>query len=129
MTQQQSLNIRIKGMTCASCVGRVEKALRTVSGVNTAHVNLATESGNIDIDGPDLEAENLVSALESAGYPPVVDTIDIAIHGMHCAACVGRIEKALNAQPTVLDASVNLLTESASVRVFSGPSAGWVVFY
>jgi len=121
MTQQPSLNIRIDGMTCAACVGRVEKALRTVSGVNAAHVNPATESAHIE--GPGPVAEDLVVALEHAGYAPAVDTIDIAIEGMHCAACVGRIERALLAQPTVLDASVNLLTESASVRVFSGPSA------
>ena len=49
----QSLDLGIGGMTCASCVGRVERALRKVPGVQDATVNLATESARITYTVPD----------------------------------------------------------------------------
>lgn len=42
-TPHYSETLEIEGMTCASCVGRVEKALKSLEGVESAHVNLATE--------------------------------------------------------------------------------------
>jgi Cu+-exporting ATPase len=63
----QELALQIEGMTCASCVGRVEKALRQVSGVASASVNLATERATVR--GPStLSVAALVAAVEKAGY-------------------------------------------------------------
>jgi Cu+-exporting ATPase len=114
-----SASVRIEGMTCASCVGRVEKAIRAVPGVTSASVNLATERADVTFsDRPDPLA--VVGAIQNAGYEAATDTIELSIEGMTCASCVGRIEKALKATPGVLDASVNLATEKASVRVIGG---------
>jgi len=121
MMQQQRLHIRIDGMTCGACVRRVEQTLESVAGVESADVNLANES--VQIVAHNLAVDDLVAALEDAGYSPVIEVIDVQIEGMHCAACVGRVEKSLKALPAVLDVSVNLLSESAIVRVLSGSSA------
>ncbi|WP_140848232.1 heavy metal translocating P-type ATPase [Paracoccus sp. FO-3] len=105
--------IDVEGMTCASCVGRVERALQAVPGVKTAAVNLATERA--EIIGPDLDRSALVKAIEDAGYDVPSRPIDIVIGGMTCASCVARVERALKTVPGVTAANVNLATERATV--------------
>ncbi|NSY42759.1 heavy metal translocating P-type ATPase [Agrobacterium tumefaciens] len=113
---QANHSIAIEGMTCASCVGRVEKAIAKVPGVVKASVNLATERADIAFSGaPNVSA--VVDAVRNAGYSVDEKTIELDIEGMTCASCVGRVEKALKAVSGVSDASVNLATERATVRV------------
>ena len=108
--------LAIEGMTCASCVGRVEKAIANVPGVAKASVNLATERADIAFSGtPDVPA--VINAIRNAGYAVGERTIELSIEGMTCASCVGRVEKALKAVSGVTNASVNLATERATVRV------------
>lgn len=118
MNQQPPLIIHIEGMSCAACVGRAQDALQGVAGVETAQVNLASETGLVQ--GRSVVVSELVSALDRAGYPAATETIELTIEGMHCGACVGRVEQALVELPTVLNASVNLLTETAEVRMLAG---------
>ena len=109
----------IEGMTCASCVGRVERAIRKVSGVSSASVNLATERAEVTFAAqPDAPA--VLRAIEEAGYSVPDSAVELAIEGMTCASCVARIERALKAVPGVADANVNLATERASVRFPQG---------
>ncbi|MDZ4066727.1 MAG: heavy metal translocating P-type ATPase [Tabrizicola sp.] len=105
--------IDVEGMTCASCVAHVERALKAVPGVATASVNLATERA--EVTGPALDRAALVQAVESAGYDVPTKPIDLAIEGMTCASCVARVELALKAVPGVTSAVVNLATERATV--------------
>ncbi len=111
------LTLPIEGMTCASCVGRVEKALRAVPGVEEVSVNLATEKASVRTAAPEDRAR-LVAAVEKIGYAvpaPAAPAgrVELAVEGMTCASCVGRVEKALKAVPGVEAASVNLATERA----------------
>ncbi len=115
----RKLSIGVAGMACASCVGRVEKALHSVDRVEAANVNLATERAELTFSAaPDLAA--IQAAVEDAGYAIVDETTELAIEGMNCASCVGRIEKALGAVPGVMSAHVNLATDKAQVRHVSG---------
>lgn len=71
---EESVELLIGGMTCASCVGRVEKALKGVPGVKHAEVNLATERAQVRFDAG-LPPERLVAAVVKAGYEAqVADT-------------------------------------------------------
>jgi Cu+-exporting ATPase len=106
----------VEGMTCASCVGRVEKALAKVPGVLAATVNLATEKADIRTDGT-VPAAEVAKAVEAAGYSMAPIESSLVIEGMTCASCVGRVEKALRAVPGVKEASVNLATGLARVRI------------
>jgi P-type Cu+ transporter len=109
----------IEGMTCASCVGRVEGAIAGVPGVRSVSVNLATGRAEVAFaDG--VDAAGVVGAIEHAGYSAPTDETELAIDGMTCASCVGRIERALKAVPGVTDAAVNLATGRASVRHVRG---------
>ena len=115
--------LSIQGMTCASCVGRVEKALKKVDGVEQANVNLATEQAVVESSVP-LDRAALVKAIERAGYDVVVAApIELSIDGMTCASCVARVEKALKKVPGVQQANVNLATEQAWVEADTTVSA------
>ncbi|MFL5027421.1 MAG: heavy metal translocating P-type ATPase [Microvirga sp.] len=111
-----SIDIPIQGMTCASCVGRVEKAIRSVEGVAVANVNLATERAHVEFAPSDANPAAVADAIRAAGYEPFENTVELKIDGMTCASCVNRVEKALGRVPGVENASVNLATERASIR-------------
>ena len=113
------MDFEVEGMTCASCVSRVEKAIRAVSGVATANVNLATEKASVTFTGA-ADPKGIVGAIEKAGYATRQETTELHIEGMTCASCVSRIEKALAAVPGVSTASVNLATEKAVITFPSG---------
>ena len=113
------LSLPVEGMTCASCVGRVERALKQVPGVQSAAVNLATERADITFTGA-ADPQAAVRAIEGAGYSVREETSELAIEDMTCASCVGRVEKALAKIPGVLEANVNLATERARVRHLAG---------
>jgi P-type Cu+ transporter len=112
------LTLPVQGMSCASCVAHVEKALAAVPGVSAVAVNLATESATVQ--GAALDAARLRRVVDEAGYEVPTDTLQLAIEGMTCASCVARVERALAAVPGVLRASVNLASEMARVEVVRG---------
>ena len=62
------LSLPIEGMTCASCVRRVERALSRVPGVQSASVNLANERATVAIEPGQARLEDLIKAVEQAGY-------------------------------------------------------------
>ena len=110
-----AISLPIEGRTCASCVGRVEAALAKVPGVDSVSVNLATERADIRLASP-VDRIALIQAVEKVGYDVPAGTVELAVEGMTCASCVGRVEKALKAVPGVTEATVNLATERATVR-------------
>jgi len=136
------LTFPVTGMTCASCVRRIEKALNKVEGVQEASVNLATEKARVTYDPAVATPAQMQAAVEKAGYgvrdlpaaqqhqantPAPIATAEtlsreatLPIEGMTCASCVRRIEKALGRVAGVQEASVNLATEKA--RVVFDPS-------
>lgn len=130
----QDVTLPITGMTCASCVRRVEKNLANVEGVAEAGVNLATENATVRYNPDVVRLDQLKSAVEKAGYgvrampassaPPVVvpspdsstaGEATLPIEGMTCASCVRRVERALTKVEGVREANVNLATEKATV--------------
>jgi Cu+-exporting ATPase len=116
MVSDKSLTFGIGQMTCASCVGRVEKALLQVAGVQTANINLATETARVTVDGG-FDAGLIAAALDDVGYPAELQMYRFSVENMSCASCVGRVERALAAVPGVITASVNLAQEEATVQV------------
>ena len=114
----RSLRIPIQGMDCASCAARIERALSAVPGVESASVNFAAEEATISL-APDA-APDLAAAVQDIGYRVREREIELAIEGMHCASCVQKVERALAAQPGVVQAAVNLAAETARVRTVPG---------
>ncbi|TIH07558.1 heavy metal translocating P-type ATPase [Pseudomonas leptonychotis] len=118
MTDLTTFDLPINGMTCASCAGRVEHALTKVADVSSVSVNLASEQARIE--APVGSLVQLIAAVSGAGYQVPNERLELAISGMTCASCVGRIERALAQQPGVMSVSVNLATERAHVQVLQG---------
>jgi len=109
----------IGGMTCASCVRRVENALAKVPGVRQVAVNLATEEATLQADSAAV-LPAAAAAVKAAGYEVPYQAVELSISDMTCASCVARVERALKAVPGVVDAQVNLATERAAVTVPRG---------
>jgi P-type Cu+ transporter len=111
----QTLELGVQGMTCANCVGRVERGLNKLQGVQQASVNLATERATVQYDPASTTEQALVAGVRDTGYEPVTAEAELTVQGMTCANCVNRVERALNRVGGVLSATVNLATERATV--------------
>ena len=137
--------ISVAGMTCDHCVGAVRRAIEAIPGVASARVDLRMGLADVSFEGEPVAPSKIAEAIEAAGYrvpgqgkdtgPPASSLVtlgipppmpapaaipeewDLAIGGMHCASCVGRVEGALIGVPGVIEARVNLATERARVRV------------
>ena len=115
MSESTTFDLPIAGMTCASCAGRVERALSKVTGTRAVSVNLATELARVQAPEGSLPA--LMQAVEQAGYSVPVQTLELSIDGMTCASCVGRVERALGKVDGVNKVSVNLANERAHLEL------------
>jgi Cu+-exporting ATPase len=126
---EQVATLLIGGMTCASCVRRVERGLTRLDGVDGAEVNLATERARVAFDPARVSIEALIKKVEDTGYSATLEEVeardgndvedaelDLTISGMTCASCVRRVERSLRKVDGVRDASVNLATERALVH-------------
>jgi Cu+-exporting ATPase len=113
------ISLSVQDMTCASCVGRVERAIRDVPGVIDASVNLATSRASVEFEGL-ANRTAVTEAIRQAGYGVAQVELDMEIDDMTCASCVGRVQRALMETPGVVQASVNLATGRAHVQMQEG---------
>ena len=119
-TTGQTLTLPVEGMHCASCVGRVERALEDVPGVLEARVNLASEQAEVRFDPDVATATHVIEAVDKTGFSIPVASIDLTISGMSCASCVARVEKALASVPGVVQARANFASGQGQVDVIPG---------
>ncbi|UTR13300.1 heavy metal translocating P-type ATPase [Salipaludibacillus sp. LMS25] len=117
----------VRGMTCASCVARVEKIVNRKEGVSSVSVNLATNQAQVTYDPGIATEQEIVNAIHKAGYEaepkadPTEKKYSYSVKGMTCASCVARVEKVINRLDGVEEASVNLASNQAQVTT-SDPS-------
>jgi len=119
MSRTENVTMSIEGMSCASCVGRVEKSLSAIPAVSDVSVNLASETATFRIDDPEAVSQS-ADVLRELGYPARTAKVTLAIQSMTCASCVGRVDKALAAVAGVTAVSVNLAAETATVDYIEG---------
>src|SRR5262249_55726320 len=120
LIELREVSLPIEGMTCASCVRRVERAIGKVAGVQKVSVNLASERANVVLDPKVASLDTVRSAVESAGYAIPQEEVGRPIEGMTCASCVRRVERAIGKVPGVESVAVNLATEKATVAIVPG---------
>ena len=119
MSRTQNVTLTVEGMSCASCVGRVEKSLSAIPAVSDVSVNLASETATFRTDDPAAVAQS-ADVLRDLGYPARSSKVTLAIQSMTCASCVGRVDAALAAIAGVTSVSVNLAAETATVEYVEG---------
>ncbi|HEC34054.1 MAG TPA: heavy-metal-associated domain-containing protein, partial [Chloroflexi bacterium] len=112
----KQITLPVQGMTCASCVAHVERALKGVEGVSDVNVNLATERASVIVDPKLVPLDRLVDTVRDTGYDVATETVSLPIGGMTCASCASHVEGALAKTPGVLSVNVNLATEKATVE-------------
>lgn len=112
------------GMTCASCVNRVEKAIKKVDGVETVSVNLAINQAQVKYDKTKIKDEQvLIEAIKKLGYEakvkdnPESKKYLFSVKGMTCASCVNRVEKVIAKIEGIDSVTVNLASHQAQVQV------------
>jgi Cu+-exporting ATPase len=113
------LDLPIKGISCASCVAKIEKGLSHLSGVVDAKVNLATERAAITFDPSQVHTSDFIRTIQDLGYEAAVEKVTLPVQGMSCASCVNKVQTALSNVPGVIGADVNFATEKATVEYVS----------
>ena len=113
----------VQGMSCASCVRRVEAAVSALPGIRDVRVNLASSSVDAKFDAPTTPGD-IANALQQAGYAPAKETHRFNVEGLSCASCVARLERALSTVPGVEAATVNLADASAHVTMRADADVG-----
>ena len=136
--------IPVRGMTCASCVGRVAQSLQGVPGVRVVSVGLESGQAVVEWDGSGVPAAVLEGAVRACGFqagevrllkagdqpsqpaaggfaevPPAAPRrrVVLQIDGMHCASCVVRVEQAISGERGVAEARVNLAARQATALI------------
>lgn len=107
--------IKVSGMTCATCAATIESALKRKEGVLQAQVNLGSETAQVEYDATRVVLAELEDAVREAGYEVEEDRATINVGGMVCATCVSTIEEALSDLDGVYEVRVNLAAEKAYV--------------
>jgi len=126
MPANQKRTVAVKGMHCAACSTRIEKVLQSLDGVESVAVNLATESMELVWNADVITFEAIAGRVKDLGFQLVQEesgeelTLELAISGMHCAACSTRIEKVVSAMTGVITVRINLLTETGRVTYRQG---------
>ncbi|KAG2192760.1 hypothetical protein INT46_001262 [Mucor plumbeus] len=121
-TAANTVQLEIRGMTCASCVTSIEKALKSQKGISFVSVALLAERATVDYDPLYIQPDTIAQIVNDAGFDAKViqrkenDLLQLQIYGMTCASCVAGIERGLKALPGIIEVSVNLMTETAKVR-------------
>ena len=114
----QIVSFPVMGMTCASCATRLEKVLNRQQGVQ-ASVNFATSRAQVTLEEGAGQIPAVLEAVHKAGFVPQSTEADLSLSGLTCASCVSRVEKVLNALPSV-QATVNLASERAHASFVPG---------
>jgi Cu+-exporting ATPase len=115
-----TIQARIKGMHCAACSGRIERVVGAMDGVETVSVNLAAETMALTHNPDIVTIENVAERIKGLGFEAQfqsesgLEKINLALGGMHCAACSARIEHVTGNLEGVTEAAVNLAASTGS---------------
>jgi Cu+-exporting ATPase len=111
----KTVTLPITGMTCANCVGTVERSLKRLEGVEAASVNLASERAEVAYNPDKLSQPEIIARIERAGYGVAQGEAVLPIRRMADASDAQRLELALAGLEGVTNAQVSLATEQATV--------------
>lgn len=107
-------------MHCASCAKAIEEALKGLEGILAVAVNFSAARASVEYDARKTDLAKIVRTVEGMGYKVMTDQVKLAVGGMSCASCAKKVEDALQTVDGVVEASVNLVTGTATVKFLAG---------
>ncbi|MDI6727551.1 MAG: heavy metal translocating P-type ATPase [Thermodesulfovibrionales bacterium] len=112
------IDIPVTGMTCAACAAAIERVLPKIDGIKSTVVNFPAERATVEFADPEnpVPLQTIIEGIKGEGYGVSTVKMDFAVEGMTCAACVGAVERALKGLYGVIDVTVNLAAEKATVE-------------
>ena len=113
--ETKKAEIKVTGMTCATCASTIEKSLLNLEGVNKAEVNLAREIASVEYDSNKLKINDLDNAVKDAGYDVINEKAILKVGGMTCVMCANTIEGTLSRLEGIIDVNVNVSSEKVYV--------------
>ncbi len=113
--ERRKAELKISGMTCATCATTIEDALLGLEGTFDARVNLGTEIASVEYDSSKTKLADLERVVKNAGYQVINEKAALKVGGMTCATCATAVGDALRDLVGVSEASVNLGTDKAYV--------------
>jgi len=116
MTINHQVILPITGMTCAKCVATIERNLKKETGVSFSSVNLSSERATIEFDPEVTTLPKLIERVERAGYGIAAGEASLVIQGLSDSSDAARLSKKLSDLDGVIDANVNIATETARVK-------------
>ncbi len=119
--ENKKIQFSVDGMTCAACANKVEQALSQMEGVTKASVVITNDKASVTYDPEQVSVDDMAESVIRAGYEVETKTEELSVADMTCAACANKVERALSNYRGVVEANVNLATETARVQFI--PSA------
>jgi Cu+-exporting ATPase len=113
--QTKKVEIKITGMTCATCATTIEKSLLSLKGVSKAEVNLAKETASVEYDSNKLKINDLDNAIKDAGYDVINEKVILKVGGMTCVMCANTIGSTLSNLEGIIEVNVNVSLEKVYV--------------
>lgn len=109
------IELPVSGMPLKDHAAHLDATLKALDGVSEAKVNLTTGKLEVQYDSQKVDVARLVSAVKAIGFQVGATNVKIGVENLRCASCVGFIETDLKATPGVLNATVNIATQEATV--------------
>lgn len=116
MGEEKQVILPVTGMTCANCVATIERNVKKLPGVQTAVVNLSSERATVGFDPSVLSLDDIVDRVRRAGYDVATGEAEFLLKRISDPSDAQRLESALSTREGVLEARVNLASESASIK-------------
>src|SRR3990172_3775912 len=120
LTGPVHVELSVGGLKRGRSTLAVEASLRETRGVQQAHVNPGAGTAHVVFDPAQADVGSLAAAMQKAGYEVSSEDMRVRIEGLYCASCVALVERALRELPGVVEANVNLSTDSAQLRYVPG---------
>jgi P-type Cu+ transporter len=114
------VTLPVRGMTCAACVGRVERGLAAVAGTDEVSVNLATHRASLKFDPTETGLADLVEAVKRSGYEVAIARTRLNVPGLEMATDPERVERRVAEVEGVLAVTVNIAAEEIFVEHLEG---------
>ena len=119
---EQKVCLRVKGMTCASCVATIENYVGGQEGIKDITIALLTEKAEVTYDAGETTQEAVREAISGLGFEAEIIEVSVGegkvtliVEGMTCSSCSGSIENVLQGTPGILSATVSHVTNQAKV--------------